>query len=367
MRDSLYGEEILWQGAPRALTLPTPYKIAAIVSGVVAVVGVAFAAVISIGLGRSVGGMLALSLWSATVALLAWRLPLAARRAERYTLTERRLLWRRGSARRSIDRSAITYAVVRWNPRLPGVGDLTVQRAVPAGALRRTLTITLHDVEAPDRLWAKLRGLEPSAPLGDGTRPLAQRLDAGERVLWSALPTVGRWTAKRTLTALGAIALALTAARMISGALPALARVERLHALSGPVIVALSAAVGVAALLTLGVALWVAFVAFVEPVLLRRATRYFVTDRRVLIKRGAEELFLDRRRIADVISAPTGAPSDSTRDLYLVLDGPEARAFASSGAFGGRDDGRLMPVFAAVEDAETATELLRDAPEKHAA
>ena len=50
-----------------------------------------------------VGGMLGLSAWSATVALLAWRLPLAARRAERYTVTDKRVLWRRGGLRRSID------------------------------------------------------------------------------------------------------------------------------------------------------------------------------------------------------------------------------------------------------------------------
>ena len=61
-------------------------------------------------------------------------------------------------------------------------------RAVPTGALRRTLTLTLHDVEAPDRLWAIIRGVEPSAPLGSGERPLAQRLDEGERVLWSGAP-----------------------------------------------------------------------------------------------------------------------------------------------------------------------------------
>ena len=46
MRDSLFGEEILWQGAPREASIATPYKIAAIVSAIVAVVGVAFAVAI---------------------------------------------------------------------------------------------------------------------------------------------------------------------------------------------------------------------------------------------------------------------------------------------------------------------------------
>ncbi|MCA9588050.1 MAG: PH domain-containing protein [Myxococcales bacterium] len=363
MRDSLFGEEILWQGAPREASIATPYKIAAIVSAIVAVVGVAFAVAISTGLGMPVGGMLGLSAWSATVALLAWRLPLAARRAERYTVTDKRVLWRRGGLRRSIERSAITYAVIRWNPRVAGVGDLVLERAVPAGALRRTLTVTLFDVEAPDRLLAIIRGVEPTAPVGDGSRPLAQRLDAGERVLWTALPKGGRWTARRAITSVGAVLLALSAWRMMSGALPALAKVGRLHALPTATLAVLIGAVGIASLLMLVVTVWVAYVAWVQPILIRRSTRYFVTDRRVLIRRGMEELFLDRRRIAYVISAPTGAATDSTRDLFLVLDGPQARAYSPSGAFGGGDDGRLVPVFSAVDDADTATELLSDGPE----
>jgi hypothetical protein len=92
-------------------------------------------------------------------------------------------------------------------------------------------------------------------------------------------------------------------------------------------------------------------------VLLARKTRYFVTDRRVLIRRGLEELHLDRQRIAYVITAPW-RDGGTRRDLFLVLDGPQARAFSPSGAFGGGDEQRLVPMFAAIEDADTASELL---------
>ena len=44
--------------------------------------------------------------------------------------------------------------------------------------------------------------------------------------------------------------------------------------------------------------------------------------------------------------------------MWLVLDGPQARAFSPSGAFGGTDEQRLVPMFSAVEDADTATEAL---------
>jgi hypothetical protein len=109
-------------------------------------------------------------------------------------------------------------------------------------------------------------------------------------------------------------------------------------------------------LLLLSVALAVAYVAFVRPARLARATRYFVTDARVLIRRGNEELSLDRSRIAYVIDAPWR----KLHDVFLVLDGPQARALAPSGAFGGDDrDDALRPVFAAIADADTVGKLLR--------
>jgi hypothetical protein len=45
-----------------------------------------------------------------------------------------------------------------------------------------------------------------------------------------------------------------------------------------------------------------------------------------------------------------------------VLDGPQARAMAPSGAFGTEDQGNaLRPVFAAIADAETVGEILKKA------
>jgi hypothetical protein len=110
-------------------------------------------------------------------------------------------------------------------------------------------------------------------------------------------------------------------------------------------------------LLLAGVACFVGYSALLRPWRLARATRYFVTDRRVLIRRGTEELHLDRQRIAYVITAPWREGS-ARRDVYLVLDGPQARAFSPSGAFGGTDEQRLVPMFTAVDDADTATAVL---------
>ncbi len=118
-------------------------------------------------------------------------------------------------------------------------------------------------------------------------------------------------------------------------------------------------ALGLAILIA--IALGVGYAAWIRPVLLSHATRYWVTDRRVLIRRGSEELHLDRARIAYVIDAPTF--SGGLHDVFLVLDGPQARALATSGAFTRfRDDESLTPVLGAIDDVETVGAILRRDP-----
>ncbi len=372
-RDSLYGERIVWQGRCRAVNLPFPQKVVAWVAGVFSAVTLSYAVVVATSLRAPVGGMLLFAAWCATLALGAWRGTLWWRSQVEYLVTERHVIWRRGPLRRSCEIRQISYALIRWSARDPSVGDLVIVRAVPTGALRRTLLLTLHDVDAPDRLWAIIRGVEPGEPLGSGERPLAQRLDPGERVLWSAAPLASAWTARRAATAAVGGVLALLFVRSLAKAVPPLARVLRLHALPPALAAVLVGGAALGMLLLLAVAVGVAYAAVLRPARLARATRYFVTNARVLIRRDNEELSLDRSRIAYVIDAPWKAPRapepgegttpDKTlHDVFLVLDGPHARALAPSGAFGteNRDD-RLRPVFAAIADADTVGEILKKA------
>jgi hypothetical protein len=367
----LFGESILWLGRPKAVSAPRPARLVAAVCGVTSTVTLLFAIVCGTALHADVGGMLVFSAWCATFALAAWRGPKLWREGIEYVVTERHVIWKRGRIRRSIERNAVSYALIQWNPNAPGVGDLVLVRAVPTGALRRTLKLTLSDVAGPDRLWAIVRGLTPSPPLGDGERSLGQRLDDGERVLWTGTPQSSPWTARRLATACIAAGVALATLRLVLRATPALVRVLRAHALPWVTTGLLIAGVVLTTILLVSVAIGVAYQACVRPQRLARLTRYLVTDRRVLIRRGAEELSLDRERIADVIAAPLhGYADDSTAkgwgltNLFLVLDGPQARAFSPSGACGERDGDKLVPVLSAIEDAETVSAILRSRPER---
>jgi hypothetical protein len=355
-RDSLFSERIVWQGRCRAVSVPFAQKTMAGVATVVCAVTLCYAVVIAKALDVPVGGMVLFAGWCATIALGAWRLPLWWRSQLEYVVTDRHVIWRRGRIRRSIEINQISYALVRWSTHDASTGDLVLIRAVPTGALRRTLSLTLHDVEAPDRLWAIIRGVEPSAPLGSGDRPLGQRLDVGERVLWSAAPLASTWTTKRSVTAASGAVLALMFERSLASSVPSLARLLRMHALAPALAVLLVGAVALGMLLLLATSAGAGYAALVRPSRIKRQTRYFVTNARVLIRRGNEELTLDRSRIAYVIDAP----SRKLHDVFLVLDGPQARALAPSGAFGGdRADDALRPVFSAIDDADTVGRILR--------
>jgi hypothetical protein len=355
-RDSLFGERIVWQGRCRGVEVPFANKVVSAVGAVASAVTLCYAVVVAKSLAAPIGGMMLLGAWCATLALAAWRLPLWWRSQVEYIVTDRHVIWRRGRIRRSIDIWQISYALVRWSAGGASCGDLVIVRAVPTGALRRTLTLTLHDVETPDRLWALIRGVEQSAPLGSSDRPLAQRLDPGERVLWSGSPLASAWTTRRAATAFAGAALAMSFVRLLEKSVPTLARVLRLHALSTSSAAALVGGASLGMLLLLTVSAGVAYAALLRPPRLARETRYFVTTSRVLIRRGHEELSLDRSRIAYVIDAPW----KKLHDVFLVLDGPQARALAPSGAFGGDGgDDALRPVFAAIADADTVGQILR--------
>jgi hypothetical protein len=159
------------------------------------------------------------------------------------------------------------------------------------------------------------------------------------------------------MTACVSAALFGASAIMIARAVPPLRKVLGLHALGPALSTMLVAGVALATLVVVVAAAGVAHWAVLRPMQLTRQTRYFITNRRVLIRRGQDELHLDRSRIAYVIEAPLKKHAN----LFLVLDGPQARALAASGAFGERGDSdALVPVFAAIDDAETAQEILRN-------
>lgn len=363
-RDSLFDEPVIWSGRPKVLATPGIYVVGAIVSGVTSAITTASAVVVSKALGASPSQLLAFAAWMATLAVACGYLPRWWRSRLEYSLTDRHIVVRRGKLRRSIERRAISYARIHWNAKYPGIGDLELVRAVPTGALRRRLSIVLSGVVAPDRVWAILRGVTPSAPAGDGHRLLAQRLDDGERVLWSAQPANGwrKWL-PNGYRGLGSL--------LIGAFLGGMAVVTAVHAVRALRLVtsagmdpesvsfiALVASLSLTIVMLCAAGAALIYASAVRPARLEARTRYLITDRRVLIQRGDEELHLDRSRIVDVIDAP--GPG-GVRDVFLVLDGPRARAVAASGAFGEAPGAGLQPVLHRVADVDSVRSILRSA------
>jgi hypothetical protein len=359
-RDAEFGERIVWRGRPKVVEAPAALRVAALVLFALAAVSLCFAVVISFSLHVTPTEPVVFAGWATVLGVLAIQAPKIWLEQVEYIVTERHVIMQRGPFRRSIERRAISFVRIVWSARHPGVGDMDLVRAVPTGALRRRLLLQLRGVAAPDGLWAIIRGVDGTMGSHRGDQPLTQRLEDGERVVWSAQPR--RTTrahlprGRRELSVLGLSALLFyTFIVMLVRAVPNL-KVLVAAGLRETAFAALLLGEGITAALLVGTALYLAFDGLITPLRALDRTRYLITDRRVLIQRGREELHLDRERIVDVI--PTPGESGMT-DVFLVLDGPRARALAISGAFGEGDLGpQLRPVLQSVEDAESVSRIL---------
>jgi hypothetical protein len=356
----LLGEEVVWSGRPKVLETPRALRAGALVLFALAAVSLCFAVAMSFALRVAPTECVFFAAWCSLFGVFVLQAPKIWLAGVQYIVTEKHVIMQRGPFRRTIERRSISFARIRWSVKSPGVGDIDLVRAVPTGALRRRLLLQLSGVIAPDRVWSIIRGVESSIGVHKGDRPLAQRLDDGERVVWSSQPKqtakayIPRGRRELSVLALSAI-LFYTFISMVVRAVPNMGRLIHAGIQSGPFL-ALVAAQAIAGLLVLGSAVYFLHQGLIAPAKNLQDSRYLITDRRVLIQRGREELHLDRERIVDVIPARTTA---GLTDVFLVLDGPRARALAISGAFGEGDAGsQLSPVLESVEDAESVSRIL---------
>jgi len=371
------GEEILWTGSPREVQTPPLFEASAWVAFGIAIVATAFAFVRTIALDQAPTASLLFAAWAVTVGLLSRSVPPWWASGAVFTVTTRSVIWQRGPFRRSLDRAAISYARITWSTRLGHVGTLELVRAVPTGVLRRRLALRFEGLESPDGVLAIIRGAQSVASPGHGALPIAQRLDRDERVLWAArpLPSLRAYLPRNAeewslvAAALGLVAVSVTLS------LRAITLQRRVlaagYSFKSVPFWALACGMGVAVAVMLGTAIFLGKSTLVRRARALRETRYLISNKRVLIQCGREELHLERNRIIDVIDAPAG---EGTRNLFLVIDGPRARALATSGAFGEAEHGPdLRPVFECVNDSDGARRVLRGGrtsappPQRHAA
>jgi hypothetical protein len=305
------------------------------------------------------------ALWSVTLGALVHALPIWWNSGATYRVTNEHVIWNRGPFNRVLERQSINFARIRWSPKFAHVGTLELVRAVPMGVFSRKLALRLEGVESPDGVWAIIRGAQDVATSGHGNLPIAQRLDQGERILWSArpLPTLREYLPSGTHQwYLSVIALALFAIAGVM-AFRSVTLLERLSRIGIPssslTFWALAVGLGFGLISVLSVGVFITHSVIVYRALSLRNTRYLISNKRVLIQCGREELHLDRKHIVDIIDTPAGTGKSN---LFLILDGPRAKAIAANGAFGENHQrtSELLPVFECVQDGEGARLALSD-------
>jgi len=355
----LPSERVLWHGKPKLgvarqgiwVVMPAAFVILAVIvalfAGLIAAAGI-----------PAVRTTAFLAFYLLVTGVAAWFAPRAWLDTCEYLITDRHVIWKRGQMRRVIERGAISYGRIRWHASEPGVGSLELVRAAPYGPLSRRQRLLLHDLEAPDRVFALIRDEEPTEFAGYGDVPLTDRLDRDERVLWGSAPAGFRLGRSELLTAaLGTIVVGVGAlyVQRMAGLILELERVG-LPVRSWSWLLLFSAIViSGAVILGVGAALvwhgvWGARAA-------GSSTEYILTNTRVLIRRGGIELSVDRRRIVDVAELPC---TGDLRNLFLILDGLGATALDDSGALGLLPAPRaaVLPVLYEVRDRELFRRLL---------
>jgi hypothetical protein len=361
-RDPILNENIVWRGRPQVLETPPLFRAGAVVLFLTAAAATSFAFVAAWGAKASPAPLLLFAAWATSLGLACLHVPRIWQSKVEYIITDEHVVSKRGPFRRAIARKSISYARIFWLPDNPHVGDIELVRAVPTGALRRRLLIRLTGLAAPDKVWALIRGVDSKSESNAGIRCVSQRLEEGERVLWSASPRTN-WLRFLPHGRRGWQTFGLGATLVVTVLNIALRLVRNWHQL---IDAGLAEHMGTLVALAAGQAITVVLLVSVTGFLLHRSvvlpgrqlsrTRYLITNRRVLIQREHEELHLDRDQIVDVIDIKG---LRGLHNVFLVLDGPRARALELSGAFGESDrDSNLRPILEGVEDWESVSDLL---------
>ncbi len=355
----LPSERVLWQGGPK-LGVPRDQRwtYGPLLVIALAVVCALFAGLLHVSGIPAVRPMAFTSFYLLLTAVAARLLPRYLLDPCEYMITDRHVIWRRGQLRRTMDRRGITYARIHWHRSVPGVGHLELVRAVPFGPLSRKQRFLLHDVEAPDVLFALIREAQPMEFAGYADVKLTDRLDRGERVLWGSAPAGWRLGRSELVTAAvgllvlfgGAMYAYRTGAILVGLEQVGLPVRSWTWVLLFSVILISGSVMLIAGSALLWHGLWGARAG-------GSRTEYVLTDSRLLIRRGLVELSVDRRRIVDVAALPS---TPGCCNLHLILDAPDARALDDSGALGLLPPPRatVPPVLYEVTDQELLRELL---------
>ena len=350
-------EDVLHAAKPARVVREGHWIVAPLLMFASALVTALFAGLLHAAGMAGVNNSIALSALLAAVGIGLILLPSFLYGEAMYVITDRRILVRRGKRHRSMLRSHVTYMKIHWHRHVPNVGHLECVIAVPFGPLSRKLRIMMRDVREPDRILALLRDVEPREHAGSADVGIMDRLDDGEEIVWGARPAGGSIGWRELCTSLLGVAIFALGLRYGFRTAQILLDLEGIGLkVQSAEWMMLFLAVAISGVTICAVGLYGIWHGTIRARALGQDTEYLLTDRRLLIRRGNRELSVNRNRIVDV--AVTGA-GNGLSHVFLVLDSPQSRALATSGALGPILPSRnnVPPILFEVADVEPLRQL----------
>ncbi len=305
-------ETVLWEGAPAAVPREPLWVFLPLFLFAVALVSLLFSRLLVVAELPGSSTSVALAAFLAACGVAGVAAPRFLFGDLAYLVTDKRVLVRRGRLVRSMERRKLTYARIAWHRSVPVVGHLELVVAVPFGPLARRLRVVLRDQREPDRLLALIRGQTPTE-VEWGGHPQGWHLG------WREIAT----------TALGLLVTGVGLAYGYRNVVILLDLEGLGLAVRSAAWVMLFSAVLISWVCILAIGLGLVWHGVIRARRLGEDTEYLLTDRRVLIRRGATELSVERARVVEVATQP--APGGLWH-LFLVLDAPQSRALEDSGA-----------------------------------
>lgn len=253
-------------------------------------------------------------------------------RDREFMVSDRRVLLREGKRFRTMHRNHIGMMRIHWWRSPSYRGDLELVVATPFGPLRRTWRMILRGVAGPDQIVATLLDYETNVSTGFSSGPLVERLFAAESLRWSTRPQGWMIGVREIATMIFGLVVGVIGVIYIAQTYTIIFDLQVRGFLAGTLTWGLLvSAVVISGATIVGAAIYLLWFGSIRAYRMGLDSEYLLTNVRLLIRRGRNELTIPRQVIVGSGSLPI---AQNLQHIFVLIDGPDARALGGAKSIG---------------------------------